>query len=369
MAVISGSGIFFDGATSERREVSVELAREALLIRNSRGDIIAEWPYAEVEQLSAPQGLLRLGRRGPFLARLEISDPTFAAVLDDIAATVDRTGSPERRERLRAAAWSLAAVVSLAAIALFALPQIAARLTPLLPQSFERKLGDAVNAQMRATLEMRRGGPSFECGITESENAGRAALEKLIGRLETAASLPLSLRTTVIRRNEPNAVALPGGQIYVFEGILAKVEAPDELAGVVAHEIGHVARRDGVRSTLETAGLSFLFGMILGDFVGGGAVVVTARTLLQSSYSRDTEAAADSYGVALMNKIGGDAEALGRILTRIAGTHGMTPRILLDHPETRERVVAIHSLAKPGTGMPLLDATEWAALKRICAGQ
>ena len=86
----------------------------------------------------------------------------------------------------------------------------------------------------------------------------------------------------------------PGGHVYVFEGLLAKSETPDELAGVIAHEMGHVVHRDGTRAVLESAGLSFLFGMMLGDFVGGGAVVIAAKTVLSSSYSRHAEAAADA---------------------------------------------------------------------------
>jgi predicted Zn-dependent protease len=314
--------------------------------------------------------VLRLGRRGSgALARLEIFDPALAAALDNLATTVDRTPSTESRRRLKVVALGVAAVASFAFMAVFALPEIAARLTPLLPQSVERRLGEAVDAQMRATLDTRRAsGAAFECGDVEGERPGRAALDRLVGRLESAAGLPLRLHASAIRRAEPNAIALPGGHIYVFEAIIAKAESPDELAGVIAHEIGHVARRDGVKSILETAGLSFLFGMVLGDFVGGGAVIIAGKTLLQSSYSRDTEAAADAYGVALMNKIGGDADALGRILSRIAGTHGMAPRILLDHPETKDRVAAIHSLAAPASGKPLLDSADWAALKRICSG-
>ena len=97
-------------------------------------------------------------------------------------------------------------------------------------------------------------------------------------------------------------MALPGGHIYVDDGLIAKAQTPDELAGVLAHEIGHVAHRDGTRTVLQTAGLSFLFGMMLGDFVGGGAVVIAARTVLKSSYSRRVEAAADAYSVDLMQK-------------------------------------------------------------------
>ena len=80
---------------------------------------------------------------------------------------------------------------------------------------------------------------------------------------------------------KPNAVALPGGRIYVFEGLIGKSESADEVAGIIAHEIGHVAHRDGMRSLLQSAGLSFMFGMLLGDFVGGSAVVIGARAVLQ----------------------------------------------------------------------------------------
>jgi predicted Zn-dependent protease len=366
----SGAGIFFDGTTSARQDVSVELAPAWVIVRAADGNILATWPYAEIQQLSAPDTMLRLGRRGDStLARLEILDSAFAAALDDLATTVDRTGSMESRAKAKVVGLAVFAVASFAFMALFALPEIAARLTTLLPQGVERRLGEVVDAQMRSSLDSGRAQLPFECGSVVAASPGRAVLGRLVTRLTQAAALPEALHASVVRRDEVNAVALPGGHIYVFEGILAKAESPDELAGVIAHEMGHVARRDGVRSILETAGLSFLFGMVLGDFVGGGAIILAAKTLLQSSYSRDTETAADAYGVALMNKIGGDADALGKILSRVAGTHGMTARILLDHPETQERAAAIHSMAAPASGQPLLDSVEWVTLKRICAEQ
>jgi Zn-dependent protease with chaperone function len=176
----------------------------------------------------------------------------------------------------------------------------------------------------------------------------------------------MPLNAIVVRKPDANAIALPGAHIYVFQGLIAKAENADELAGVIAHEVGHIAHRDGTKSVLQAAGLSFLFGMLLGDFVGGGAVVVAARTVLQSSYSRDVEATADAYGVALMNKIGGNARALGTILTRIGGATEPGMKILMDHPETKARVAAINALSPPRSGASLLDAAEWAALKRIC---
>jgi predicted Zn-dependent protease len=267
---------------------------------------------------------------------------------------------------MKMAALVVVAVISIATMALVALPALATRLTPLLPYGIERKLGEAVDAQLRATLGS--GSAPLECGDGDKEKAGRAALAALIGKLEADAGLTMPLRAGVFRRKEANAVALPGGQIYVFQGLIDRAETPDELAGVIAHEIGHVARRDGVRSVLETAGLSFLFGMLFGDFVGGGAIVMAARTVLQSSYSREAEASSDAFAVALMNRAGGNAEALGSLLTRIDDLHGAGPAILRDHPITANRVAAIRSLAKPASARPLLDRAQWVALKNICAG-
>ena len=206
-------------------------------------------------------------------------------------------------------------------------------------------------------------GATFAC----TEAAGRAALERLVAKLETAAALPVTLSVDVVRRSDPNAFALPGGHVYVYQGLIDAAQVPDELAGVLAHEIGHVAHRDGTRTVLEAAGLSFLFGMMLGDFVGGGAVVIAAKTVVRSSYSRRVEAAADNYSVGLMSKVGGDQRALATILARIASDKSAGPKILRDHPETKDRIVAINAVATAGATSPLLGAADWTALKHICA--
>jgi Zn-dependent protease with chaperone function len=363
------AGVYFDGVTSTRRDVAVALAPSSLRISAQEGQLLAEWPYGEIEGLAAPDTVLRLGRRGSaILERLEILDPAFAAEIDARASLVDRTGSLQRRQRIRVIGWSVAATASLLLVAWFGVPAIAARLTPLLPPAVERRLGDAVDMQVRGMLDTHKAGASFDCGTAPSEKAGRAALDKMLRRLESVAGLGLPLRASVVRRDEANAVALPGGQVYVFRGLIAKADAADEVAGVIAHEIGHVANRDGTKAVLQGAGLSFLFGMLLGDFVGGGAVVLAAKTVLQLSYSREAEAQADAFGANLMNKAGGNAHALAIILDKIGGATEPGMTILLNHPETKARVAAINKLAATAPPSPFLDAGEWAALKTICAG-
>jgi Zn-dependent protease with chaperone function len=372
---LSGPALYFDGLTGARREASVELGARSLQIRSPSGEALAEWPYAELGVFSAPEGVLRLGRpKSPLVARLEIRDSALASAFGERAGAIRRVGAIEFRSRVRVVGWSLAALVSAGLVAVFGVPAIVLRLTPLVPVRIEQRLGASVDQQVRTLLDRGGRAGSFECGSTGSAQAGRAAFDKLVHELEAAAALPFPLSASVIRRPEANAIALPGGRVYVFQGLLAKADNPDELAGAIAHEMGHVAHRDGVRMVMQAAGLSFLFGMLIGDFSGGGVAVLAMRSVLQSSYSRETEAAADAYGAALIGRLGRDPRALGAILIRIAGTPGPMAKILLDHPEAQERAAAIDALAA-GARLPagtnavaaLLDASEWAALRRICA--
>jgi Zn-dependent protease with chaperone function len=369
-AVPSGPAIYFDGTCSARHEVKVEAARAGLRIiaAKSAGRLLDEWAYADLRRMSAPDGVLRLGRCGEtLLARLEVRDPDLASAIEDRAETLDRGGAGERRLRRKIAALSFAACVSLIITAIYGVPELATRLVPFVPISAERKLGEAVDKNVYAALDSQHLGPALICGRNTGELKGRAALDKLVGKLAAAAALPVELRVDVIRRTEPNAVALPGGRIYVDQGLIDQAQTPDELAGVLAHEMGHVAARDGTRVVLQTAGLSFLFGMMLGDFVGGGAVVIAARTVLKSSYSRRVESAADAYSVALMQEAGGDPHALAAILARIVvdKKHGLA--ILRDHPETKDRIAAINAVQAGTPSVPFLDVAEWNALKQICA--
>ncbi len=361
--------VYFDGVTAARHEVTVALTESAVIIYDALGRQIAEWPYPRLRHLSAPAHIFRIGlRKSSSLARLEIADQAVAHAIDLACPDIDRSGASARKAQRRAIGLSFLAAVSLFAVAIYGVPMIADRLAPVVPQGIERRLGSAADSQVRAMLDKGPPDRPFECGDAAVEKAGRAAFETLMNRLQTASGLRIPLHAAVIRRDEANAIALPGGHIYVFKGLIDQARSVDEVAGVIAHELGHVANRDGTRAILQGAGLSLIFGMLIGDFVGGGAVVLASEKLLQSAYSRGAESRADDFAVRTMAAAGGEPRALGRFLARIAGK-ARSGSIFLDHPATPDRVARIDATAPPQTaGATLLDAAEWRALKRICAG-
>ena len=111
----------------------------------------------------------------------------------------------------------------------------------------------------------------------------------------------------------PNAFALPGGMIYLFNGLLAKAENPDEIAGILAHEFGHLSHRDGTRNLIYNGGMSFLIGLLFGDITGSGALIFASRSLVTASYSREAEQDADTFAIEAMQQAWPLAEADGRI--------------------------------------------------------
>ena len=365
----NGTGIFYDGLTSERHKVGVDITGGAIEMRAPDGALKARWRLDEVYPLATSNDVLRIGvASAKVAARLEIHDSELAAALLALLKRTDRSGLTDRRTRLKVVAYSLVAIATLVGGAIWGVPLLADRIAPHLPLAWEIRLGEAIDAQVQRTLNPSNGKKPFECATGDAAQAlaARNAFKKLVASLEGAAELPLPLRALVVRSKEVNAITLPGGRVYVFDGLLGKAEKVDEIAGVIGHELGHVMHRDGTKAVLEAAGLSLLFGMLLGDFTGGGAAVVAARTVLQTAYSRSAEAAADEFGARLMYKVGGDPRALGAILVRISDKPGMAPHFLLDHPEAQERADAIARVGQPSPLKALLTPAEWNALRGIC---
>jgi Zn-dependent protease with chaperone function len=228
---------------------------------------------------------------------------------------------------------------------------------PFIPQAWENRVGEMVDRQIRFLI---RGNA---CGAPD----GQAAFATLVGKLKSAAGIDNAHEPLVLPSKIANAFALPGGKIYVLDGLLEKAQSPDELAGVLAHELGHVKHRDGMRKLIHDGGTSFLIGLLFGDVTGAGAVLFAGRSVLDASYSRDAERDADAFASQTMGKLGRSAAPLGELLLRIPGAQAKGISTILDsHPLTEERLDALKKGQSLVTRNALLSDGEWRALKRIC---
>jgi Zn-dependent protease with chaperone function len=353
-----GSAVFFDGMSNRRRRVVIAL--EEQLGISEEETIIARWAYADIRRVDGPAGIVRVAcLSAPALARLEIRDVALAAALISRCGRLEEN-RPDGRGVAKIFAWSLAATISIILVVLFVIPFAADRLTPLVPQALERRLGDAAEVRLKTVF-----GDKVCTGA-----AGQRAFGKLVNALREVAGLDTSVQASVLAIPVANAFALPGGRIYLFNGLLARAENADEIASVLAHELGHLKHRDSVREVIHNGGTSFLIGLLFGDVTGSGAVIFASRTLVTASYSREAEQNADTFAIDVMHRLGRSPKGLGELLFRVTGKEGdKSLSILASHPLTEDRLKRMNDEDRPASGPPLLTAEEWASLKAICAPQ
>ncbi|QPF90501.1 M48 family metallopeptidase [Bradyrhizobium commune] len=349
--------IFFDGVSSRRRQVTLTLG-DVLEICEEGGAPV-RWAYPDIRRADSPAGILRLtSTAAPSLARLEIRD---AALASEIIARCLRLDEhlTTRRGVAKIVGWSVAAAVSIVCVVLFGLPLAADRLAPLVPKPIERRIGDASEVQVKTIFG--RG----SC----SDPAGQVAFSKLVNRLRDAAGLDDdSMTSGVLPSSIPNAFALPGGKVYVLNGLIDKAENPDELAGILAHELGHLKHHDNMRGLIYNGGTSFLIGLLFGDVTGSSAVIFASRSVVEASYSREAETNADTFAIETMHALGRSPKPAAELMFRITGKEGGSgfANILSSHPLTEDRLARMTREDRPASGPPLLTDAEWKALKGIC---
>jgi Zn-dependent protease with chaperone function len=349
------SAVYFDGVSSRRRRVTLNFIDQLEIGEDD--EKLARWTYADIRRADSPSGILRLScTSAPPLARLEIRD---AALVREIVVRCPRLDEHQagRRGVAKIVGWSLAAAISIVAVVLFGVPLAADRLAPLVPAPIERRIDDAAEVQVKAVFGKR---------VCDNP-AGQAAFTKLMTRLRDAAGLDDTVKSTVLPTAVPNAFALPGGKVYLLNGLLSKAENVDEIAGVLAHELGHLKHHDNMRGLIYNGGTSFLIGLLFGDVTGSSAVIFASRSVVEASYSRDAETAADTFAIDVMHALGRSPKPAAELMFRITGKEGGSGfTILASHPLTEDRLARMTKEDRPASGPPLLSAEEWTALKKIC---
>ena len=357
---------YLDGRTAAVRDATIAVQGPALLIEVGEERPLV-WPLDDLRRVpDQAGGGMVLRRAWEPLARLAVTDPAARRLVEQRAPRLGGPIPPLMRGRWRLVPWAAAAIASVALMIGVLLPAAADRLAPLLPRGGEVALGDATLARIREALSPM--GPAVPVALCDAPE-GRAALDAMTARLTEGLDLPFEPEVEVLDHGMVNAFALPGGRVVLMRGLIEAAEHPDEVAAVLAHELGHVAARDPTRIALRSAGSVGVLGLLFGDFAGGALVLVLLNASIEASYSREAEAAADAFARARLIEAGLPPEALASLFERLAEEAGEVPPVLehfLGHPALAARIAAAREGAAAVAGPPSLDPAGWAAVRAIC---
>jgi Zn-dependent protease with chaperone function len=345
------AAVYYDGTSSRKRQVTLTLADAIEIVED--GQTIARWPYAEIRRADGGRNVRLSCLTALPLSRLEFADKASAERVLRACPALDEGHHSKQTGKI--VGWSLGAACSILLVVLFGIPLLADRLAPIVPYAVEKRIGEAVDRQARAILG----------GRVCDTKAGQAALDKMVDKIRVAGGMTTPLEARVLSTSITNAFALPGGKVYLLNGLIQNAKSVDEVAGVLAHEIGHAHHRDGLRKIIQTGGSSFLIGLLFGDVMGGGAVLFATRTMIDASYSREAESQADGFAIESMNALGRSPKPLGEFLVRMTGG-GRVATIIDSHPLSADRLDRMQKEDHGSPGAPILSAAEWQALKSIC---
>jgi Zn-dependent protease with chaperone function len=335
----------YDGRSAVRHKVEVERTEAGLRILRESGEAeeVGAAALVHVERRGDGEVYGREDAPGWRLGILRPVPSELAQILPGpqvYGRLVDRVGLGK------------AVLIGLAASALilFAGYKAPGWLAPLVPFSWEQRFGDAVVGDL---------GQKFCAG-----KGGQAALDSIAARLSPDAA---RLKVRVVDIPIVNAMALPGGNIVIFEDLIAKARSPDEVAGVLAHEIAHVEERHVTEMMIRQYGFSLIISAL------GGTTGANLDMLATASYSRGSENEADEEAIASLQGANISPLATAGFFGRLAEEESKLGRLarplayLSTHPlseERRRRFAASAETRKRYA--PALTPAEWSALNRIC---
>lgn len=338
------SAWLYDGESALRHDVQVSRGERTVIVTHADGTA-TEIGVGKLVHVETRGGTEVYGRTDKQGWRLGVTDAEgeLAAILpgkERYGRLIDRVGLVP----------ALAIGALLSGAVLFAGNQAPEWIAPAVPKEWEQRFGDNLVGDF--------GGK----GCRRPE--GEAALRKLAAQLSPNAR-DLNIRVVDIRL--VNAAALPGGNIVIFRNLLTEAESPDEVAGVLAHEIAHVEERHTTESMIRAFGLGLIVSAL------GGSTGANVESLVAAGHSRSAEREADAKAMASLQRANISPIATARFFERLGRAEKAFGRVavglsyLSTHPLSEERQRAFRASAIPGRRyMPALTQAEWDALQDIC---
>jgi Zn-dependent protease with chaperone function len=347
---------FFDGESARNYVAEVRLEAHGLAIEVADSPPRL-WSLAGLHAVDppAPGQPFRLTHADHIGQRLIIRDADFIGQVVAKAAHL-QGGYFGKSYFKQVAGWSLAGLAVLAVLGYGVLSVLPGSLATYLPEKLKTETSRQIIASLTATAR--------ECETA----GGRAALDVLAQKLADPMQ-KTPIRIHVYDMDLLNAFAVPGSEIILTREVIRKAESPDEVAGVLAHEMGHVAHLDPEQQLVRVLGLQAVMSIFSGSYTGD--VVSSAAGLVAIfSYSREAERKADEFARSQLKSASIDPLGLKHFFEKVIKIEGARSSeeaspfskiggLLASHPVTEDRIKLIEPV-------PALTPQQWKDLQGMC---
>lgn len=335
-------GVFSDTIDGGRAGAEIDLSPQGISARTPDGDRFVI-PFRECQlEIGGFSGRMVFCRNEDRSLTIFCEDRQFPSALSTASAGIldQQLGDKLKERRSESRRGTLIGTAVLIGILLllvggyFGIRVGARAAVRAVPVSVDKQIGSV------AFESMDLGGPE----VTDPVVVG--AMQSMVDRLAPHAALDgMEFEVHVIDSPMVNAFALPGGQMVVFSGLIGQADDPDQVAGILGHEMAHVTLRHGLHRIGQTLGLAAAVNLLLGDTQGLAAAGAELFQLASiNSYSRDQENAADEEGVRMLHAAGIDPIPLTEFFETLKEEHGDLPGVvswISTHPQHEERIAAI----------------------------
>ncbi|MBG1231648.1 M48 family metallopeptidase [Aestuariivirga litoralis] len=356
------SATYFDGQSAKSHEVHVSEDGQQLTF--SGADVAqVSWTIAGLHAIDPPSPgqPYRLTHEGAPGARLIIRDQDFITQLT--ARSRHLHGGYTRKDITQLLGWTLGGIAVFVLLGWIAVSVLPAPIARAMPQSWRQSTG--------IEMEKAMAGGKVACSTT----AGDRAIGQLLANLAEGVPDMPPVSVHVYDLGMLNAFAVNGGHIIVTKQLLDAADRPEELAGVLAHEIGHVAHLHPEAQMVRLAGVQILSSTFSGTNGGNmSSNAIFIATVLR--HSRAAEEEADAYARDMLVKSQIDPMGFKTFFEKLLKLEGGSSSqfsalkalgsIFSTHPGTEERIAKIKPLPEGVVAKPALTPEEWQALKKIC---
>jgi len=196
-----------------------------------------------------------------------------------------------------------------------------------IPVEWEQKLGESAYREFLTGQDVMKDGLAV------------AAVREMTQRLAShVPNNPYRFEVTVVKSDVVNAFALPGGYVVVFTGLMKKAESPEEVAGVLAHELNHVLQRHGLERIIKQLGFVAVVSIVLGNPPGlGGVMKQLGVELMTLKFGRAQETEADTTGLDLLYRAKINPEGMITFFQRLVEKDEGRVEWLSSHPMSSAR--------------------------------